>query len=236
MEQPPSEGPTEDPADRPGEPLLITDDMLAPAAPLETRIDFERGMSLAPKLSLALIVANIAVFLWQLSVGALESKEAIVAAGALERNRVLAGEVWRLFTAMFLHGSVGHLLGNCTILYILGMACEHGLGVAKTALVYIVSGLAGSLLSLAASPGPSVGASGAIFGLSGAVILFMYRNRNTLFVRDKRIGGVLLVWALYQIIVGFTSPVIDNFAHIGGFLGGAAVTLGLKLRRELRVS
>lgn len=218
---------------------LISDDMLdAPAAapvraipvagpggPAEHRTDFERGMSYFPPLTLVLIVANVAVFGWELASGALQSEEGIVAAGALHRERVLGGEVWRVFTATFLHGGFDHLLGNCLMLWIVGMALEHGVGLARTAAVYFVSGLGASLLSLAAHPGPSVGASGAIFGVTAAVVAFLYKYHRLFVVRDKRVGFVLGVWALYQIGIGFMHPLIDNAAHTGGAVCGALLVL-----------
>jgi rhomboid protease GluP len=87
--------------------------------------------------------------------------------------------------------------------------------------IYLASGLCGSLLSIAMNPGPSIGASGAIFGVSGAVIVFLYKYQSRFFIRDKRVGFVLLIWSAYTVATGFLSPEIDNFAHIGGFIGGA---------------
>jgi rhomboid protease GluP len=196
--------------------------MLAPTTPpLEQRVDFERGLSYAPKLTLLLLIANVAMFTLELTSGALTDSASIIRAGALHRESVLQGEVWRVFSAMFLHGGFSHLLGNCLVLYIVGMACEHAIGW-RTAAVYFASGLCGALLSLAASPGPSVGASGAIFGLTGGLVVFLYRHRDLYFIRDKRTAGVLAAWACYQIAGGFLAPYVDNFAHIGGLLGGAA--------------
>ena len=202
-------------------PLLITDEMLLPRQPIETRIDFERGLSYLPPLTLVLIVVNLAIYVWELASGALDSEQALVAAGALVRERVLQGEVFRVVTAMFLHAGVEHLVGNCVVLYVLGMACEHGYGTARTAVIYFASGICGSLLSMTFHPGPSVGASGAIFGLCAAVIIFFLKYQRLFFLRDKRIGFVLLFWAIYSVGTGFLSPQIDNFAHIGGFVGGA---------------
>ena len=209
---------------------MISDDMLAEDGGKGDRIDFEEGMSCLPPVTIALIAANVAVFVWQVATGALASKEAIISAGALHRESVLAGEVWRVLSAMFLHGDAGHLIGNCVVLFIVGMACEHGLGVKRTIIVYMAAGVCGSLLSVALAPGPSVGASGAIFGVTGSVIVFLYRWQKLFFVRDKRIGFVLLIWALYQVGGGFLTPYIDNWAHIGGFAGGAVTTLFLKPR------
>jgi rhomboid protease GluP len=231
---------SDQPPQHENEPAVISADMLAPAtvaaAPgdrrIETRINFERGMTYWPLLTLLLILANGVVFAWQLWTGALESTEAIISAGALSRPQVLDGELWRLLSATFLHGSFDHLLGNCLMLYAMGMATEHAFGAPRAALVFAVAALFGWGLSLVMSPGPAVGASGAIFGLSGAVIVFLFRFQKTFYVRDKRIGVVLLVWGGYTILIGFLSPAIDNFAHIGGLLGGALAAASLPRRRR----
>jgi rhomboid protease GluP len=163
------------------------------------------------------------MFAWQLSVGALENEHTIIAFGALQRDAVLAGEWWRLLSASVLHGSPGHLIGNAVALYVLGMGLEHAIGGARTALVYVVTALGASLMSIALSTTPSVGASGAVFGLMGAVTVFLIRHRDHYEVRDKRIGGVLAAWAGYQVLIGLATPYIDNGAHVGGLLAGAAI-------------
>ena len=133
------------------EPLLITPEMLAGAGAPR---DFERGMRMLPPLTLLLIACNVAMFAWEIASGALGDKDTIVAAGALTRDGVLAGEWWRLISAPFLHAGPEHLLGNCLVLYIVGLACEHALGFAQTAGVYFASALAGAGLSIAFRPGP----------------------------------------------------------------------------------
>ena len=202
------------------QPVRITQDMLEVEPAHETRIDFEQGMTYAPRATLMVIVVLGVVFAWQIDTGALASRETIIAAGALVRDRVLQGEWWRLFSATVLHGSGEHIISNAVSLYILGMASEHAYGTRAMMLIYIVSGLTGSLLSMAMGPGPSVGASGAIFGLMGAVILLFKRHHTELLVRDKRIGVVIAVWALYTIVTGLMVPMIDNAGHVGGLIGG----------------
>jgi rhomboid protease GluP len=201
-----------------GEPIEITVDMLAERS--EVRVDFERGMSYAPPATLVILVAIIVVFGWQVVSGALGSQDTIVASGALVRERVLAGELWRLSSAIFLHGGAGHLFGNCVALYIVGMAGEHAVGARGVLTVYAASGISGSVASLLVGPGPSVGASGAIFGLMGAVIVVLYRYRSVYEVRDGRIGIVLAAWAAFTILAGLVDPMIDNAAHLGGLVGG----------------
>lgn len=202
-------------------------DRLDPDAPitigdehLDTRVDLERGMSPAPPLTLALIALLTAVFARQVAIDSLASQEAIIAAGAKDLASIRAGEVWRLLSAAFLHGSAGHLVGNLVALYILGMAAEHMFGRARLASVLVLAAIAGSVFSCL-DPRPSVGASGAIFGLMGAVAVAVYRNSAVLHVRDKRVGGALLVWAGWSFFIGIADPFVDNWAHLGGFVAGA---------------
>ena len=199
-------------------PLKITPDML-----LGRRIDFERRMRRRPPVTLAIIGALVAVFLLEMAWRATDSGVALVAFGALSRPEVFAGQYWRLESATWLHGGRDHLISNAIALFILGMICEHAFGRAQFFVLYVLSGLGGSFFSLLISEGPSVGASGAIFGLQGAAIVLFQRHRDRILMRDRRIGVVLLGWALYSIVTGLVSPFIDNGAHIGGAVTGALV-------------
>lgn len=193
------------------------------------RVDFERGMSFAPPVTIALALVCAAAFLWQVSTGALANEDALIKAGALNAQKVFAGEWWRMLSAVFLHGSPDHLIGNLVVLFILGMACEHAYGSLRFVPLYLLAGLGGSALSLTHGQ-TSVGASGAIFGLAGAMVVFFQKYRNEFLVRDTRVGTVLLVWAIYQFVIGYFSPFIDNHAHVGGFVAGALVALVLRKR------
>jgi rhomboid protease GluP len=199
------------------------------------RVDFEDGMTYAPRATLALIVALAAVFYWEIVTRALTSREAIVAAGALVRGRVLEGELWRLGSATFLHGGPDHLFGNCVSLYILGMACEHAVGWRRLLTVFAAGAIGGWILSLVMAPGPSVGASGAIFGVMGAVVVILHQHRDLFVVRDKRIGVVVAVWAGYTLLLGALQPMIDNAAHLGGLVAGAGAAVGLPIRDHFRL-
>ena len=216
------------------QPIRITADMLDVPRAVDVRVDFEQGMGYAPPAALMLIVALGAIFGWQLSSGALTSEQSIIAAGALVRERVMQGEWWRLLSATVLHGNLEHIVGNAVSLYILGMATEHAYGTRSMLGIYLASGLAGSVLSAAMSPGPSVGASGAIFGLMGAVLVLFWRHHDALMVRDKRIGVVIAVWAFLTIAAGLVTPMIDNAAHLGGMLGGMAVAWTMRPRILVR--
>ena len=202
--------------------LRITPDML-----LGRRLDFERRMRRLPPATLGILGVLVAVFAIEVATGALGSAQHVIRAGALTRAGVVAGEWWRLVSAIFLHGSGQHLVGNAIALLVLGMMCEHAFGRVQFLFLFVVSGLAGSALSTLMSPGPSVGASGAIFGLQGAAIVLFRRHRDRLIMRARRIGIVLGVWALYTIAQGAFTPFVDNGAHIGGFIGGVLLARGL---------
>jgi len=198
------------------QPLRITPDMV-----LSRRVDFERRMRRLPPLTLALIGVLSAVYAAEVATVGLDRPEAIVALGALDAGAVAAGEYWRLLSATFLHGGFEHLVSNAVALFILGMICEHAFGRGQFLVLYVLSGLAGSVVSLLSGAAPSVGASGAIFGLQGAAIVLFRRHRDRLLMRDRRIGVVLLVWAIYAIAAGIVTPYVDNGAHIGGLAAGA---------------
>lgn len=206
------------------EPLDLDPSMLHP------EVDFEKGIALFPPVTALLMLACIICFAGQVSQNALDNLDNIVECGALSRPEVERGEVWRLVSAMFLHGGAEHLFGNLVMLYILGMACEHGFGRPQFIILYVTAGVCGSCCSLLSNQ-VSVGASGAIFGLAGGIIVFFWRHRHRLHLRDKRIGFVLAIWALYQFSLGWLMPEIDNFAHLGGLVSGAL--LGLLLRPAL---
>jgi rhomboid protease GluP len=210
------------------QPIIIDSSMLEQRRPRENRRDFEQDLSYWQPLTIAAIVCLGVIFALQMVFDTLQSEETIVAAGALKRSNVLDGEVWRLLSAVFLHGSLDHIIGNCLVLYVLGMAVEHAYGRLQLLAVFLLSGLTGSLLSFSLSEGPSVGASGAIFGLIGCLIAFFYRFRDKIYFREKRLGTVLLFWVAYSVVTGFLTPFIDNWAHIGGLIGGAGTALFLK--------
>jgi len=174
-------------------------------------------------VTLATLALLTVIFVAEVRMGALETRDSIISIGALARERVAAGEYWRLLTSPWLHGGSEHLVGNGIALYILGMVCEAAFGPVQFVVLYVLSGLAGSIVSVLVSAGPSVGASGAIFGLQGAAIVLLRRERERLLVRDRRVGFVLLIWAIYTIAGGLTDPFLDNGAHIGGALGGALI-------------
>ncbi len=142
-------------------------------------------------------------------------------------------EVWRLFSYMFLHGSLLHLLVNMYSLYILGTQLETYLGKFKYLLIYIISGICGGMLSCIAVHSVSVGASGAIFGLLGAMAYFGYHYRLYLGnVLTREILPIIII----NLFIGFSVQGIDNFCHIGGLIAGffAIMALGVTNKTETK--
>ena len=135
------------------------------------------------------------------------------------------GEVWRVITYMFLHASLLHLIVNMYSLYALGASVENFLGRWKFIVVYFVSGICGGLLSAATGSNTiSVGASGAIFGLAGALLYFGYHYRTYL---GEAIKKQIIPIILINLLIGYLIAGIDNFGHIGGLIGGILCTMAL---------
>ena len=135
------------------------------------------------------------------------------------------GDYYRLFTSMFLHIGILHLLCNMYSLYIIGKEVENVFGKVKYLIIYLLSGIAGSILSLAFNHNTiCAGASGAIFGLLGALLYFGYYYRTYLGATLTR--SIMPVIVL-NLIIGFTSSGIDNAAHIGGLVGGILIAMAV---------
>jgi hypothetical protein len=117
----------------------------------------------------------------------------IIDFGAKENFSIAHGELWRLFTAIFIHGSVLHVLFNVYALYNLGREVETFYGTLRFSLLFLIAGLSGSVTSLLLNPHPAIGASGAIFGLIGAEGVFLYRNRRLLGERGRRGQNVIFI-------------------------------------------
>lgn len=139
----------------------------------------------------------------------------------VQKDLVRYGEIYRLLTGAFLHLDILHLLCNLYALYVVGKLSESYFGKWKFTLIYLFSALTGSLLSISMGDNFSIGASGAIFGLFGSLLYFGYHYRvyfgNVLL---KQIVPVII----FNLAIGFMIDDIDNFAHIGGLIGGLLIS------------
>lgn len=188
-----------------------------------------------PTVTRVLMGLNVAVFVIMVAYGywaygtinGTEDMAVLETFGAKFNDRILAGESWRLFSAMFIHIGPFHLLVNLYALYSLGPLVEGYFGHWRFLIIYLVAGLAGSLASYAFSPIPSAGASGAIFGLAGASVVYFFFFRENFGARGRAmLQNILLVIAL-NLVFGLTVSGIDNYGHIGGLVGGALAAYGL---------
>jgi rhomboid protease GluP len=144
------------------------------------------------------------------------------------------GQWWRLFTALFIHFGVVHLALNMWALWDVGRLVEQLYGRWRFAVLYAVSGLLGNLLSLVLHGNQAVsgGASGAIFSLYGALLVFLWRERRNVEPGEFRwLFGGAVVFSTLMLGIGFVVPGIDNAAHGGGLLAGALMGLVLARRR-----
>jgi len=141
------------------------------------------------------------------------------------------GQWWRLLSAAFLHGGLVHLAVNMLTLADVGRLCERLFGWRRFLLLYLLSGLAGSAASVWWNPQVnSVGASGALFGVLGAVLVYMLDRRNGIEPRAMKVHAAsMAVFIGYGVVNGLTSTRIDNAAHLGGLVAG--VILGFALGR-----
>lgn len=182
-----------------------------------------------PFVTALLVAANVLVFLWLEMVGSTENVLFMLQHGASEWHLVLEkGQYWRLFTCMFLHFGISHIGNNMLVLAIAGSQLEQKIGHIRYGVCYLVSGLAASLASvlwMMATDGSAVsaGASGAIYGVMGAVIALTLKER-------KRLGKGIVrrcAWVICLLIYGSVmQPEIDLAAHVGGLLTGALLAGG----------
>ena len=178
-----------------------------------------------------LIAINVIVFLvvFFLSGGVL-SGGALLKYGALNSYLVTSGDWYRLITSAFLHGGLLHLLFNMYSLYIVGTQIENFVGKGKYLLIYFVSALSASLMSCVITPNAiSVGASGAIFGLLGALVYFgtQYRIYLSSVIKNQIIPLIII-----NLMLGFMVSSIDNAAHIGGLIGGVLIAMALGVQKK----
>ena len=165
----------------------------------------------------SIIVACVIVYILQLADPTVTFKY------AMQPFALHAGEWWRLFTAMFLHSpnSYIHIIFNMYVLYMYGPQVEQAFGHVRFALLYVAAGLAGSAASYGfGSCAGGVGASGAIFGIVGVLVVYL-RNRGHTAMVNSLLGFIGI-----NLVLGFVLPNIDNAAHIGGLAGGLALGYG----------
>ncbi|CAM0901469.1 unnamed protein product [Alopecurus aequalis] len=147
--------------------------------------------------------------------------------GVKVNDLVKEGQIWRMATSSLLHADWAHLLCNLNALKEFGPMLEGYVGPNRFLTIYCTSALSGSIFSYWFTPEPSVGASDAIRGLIGAQAVYSWRHRETMANANDTLGEIAVLVLCNMAIAVFSKHRIDHWAHLGGFLGGAAVELYL---------
>ena len=154
----------------------------------------------------------------------------LILLGAKVNELIAQGQYYRLISCMFLHGGIVHLGVNMYSLYAIGPMVEKVYGKAKYIAIYFIAGICSSIFSYIFSTSVSIGASGAIFGLLGAVLVFAIKSKGK--TGNAFIRSILSV-IFINIFIGMTLPNIDNFAHVGGLLGGMLISFLVTFKAEI---
>ena len=191
-----------------------------------TRVHRLRETARVPRVTYALIAINIAAFLaeeGQFTLFGSEIHGKVIEEGVLWRYPIhYEQEYWRLVTSGFLHENIAHIAFNMYLLYLLGRMLEPAIGSLRFAAIYFTALLAGSFGGLLATASPSLGASGAVFGLMGAAVVELRSRRMS--VMESGIGGLILI----TLIFSFTMANISVGAHIAGLIGGGLAALSIR--------
>jgi rhomboid protease GluP len=189
-----------------------------------------------PVLVPAIVALNVLAYVWLGVQGAgwlVADSKVLIQWGSLFGPLANGGQWWRLLTAAFLHGGIVHLTLNMYALYDSGRLCEQLFGRVRFFAIYFISAIAGSVVSLWWNPYVnSVGASGAVFGVYGALLAFMLDKRNGVPLSVMRTHQIsIMAFIAYSVINGIAKTGIDNAAHAGGLIAGAV--LGWALARPI---
>ncbi len=187
----------------------------------------------APVITYTLIginlIAAVILFLYSIKSG-VSYNQLLIDFGAKDNYHILSGEYWRFITPIFLHANILHLFINCYSLFAVGDLVEKIFGRFRFLTVYFIAGIMGNIASFVFSTNPGVGASGSIFGLLGALMFFGIL-KPALF--KSHFGHNVILTILINLGYGFTNASIDNFAHIGGLIGGFLAS-GMVAKPELK--
>ncbi len=175
-----------------------------------------------PVATLTFLTLNFLFFGLEIYAGGFDKAQVLLDLGASYGPYLRRGEYWRLVMPIFLHGGWAHILGNSFVLYVLGPILERVYGYGRFATIYVISGMGGALLSASVSRNIAVGASGAVMGVAGAILIAGYVHRETIPTRWARaLGARILPFILVVFASGFRNSEVDNWGHVGGLATGA---------------
>lgn len=184
-----------------------------------------------PVATYVLIALNVAVFALMIAAGGPGNSYVVLDFGASYEPFFRQGQYWRLVMPMFLHLGWLHLGTNMFVLFILGPVLEEMYGYGRFLLLYVGAGICGSFASMTISHNVAAGASGAIMGVAGAILVAGYVHRATLPHRLARVFSrgrlpfMLLIFVVMELVVDRSIPNVDHWGHVGGLVGGALLAL-----------
>ena len=199
---------------------------------IERKVKLERGYYVSEtsgKLTKLIMTMNVLLFLYMSYNGGTTDIYNLIRFGAKYNPLIADGEYYRLVSNMFIHIGVLHLLLNSYALKVLGKDVKEIYGSVKMLFIYLLSGVFGGLGSFIFSRAVSAGASGAIFGLIGSYLYFGFRKP---LIFSSRYGMNLITLLVINIIFGLSNSTIDNFAHLGGLMGGFLTCWAIGLKGE----
>jgi rhomboid protease GluP len=172
-----------------------------------------------PYLTYAIIAINVAMWLITYAYGKANNVDGNFVLGEKFNPLIMQGELWRLIMPIFLHSqeNILHLAVNSYSIYAIGPTIEMIFGRKKFIIIYLLAGVMGNVTSFIFSVNPSVGASGAIFGLLGAMLYLLQKNSGAF---KSTFGTTIIIVIVFNLGYGFSNTGIDNFAHLGGLAGG----------------
>jgi membrane associated rhomboid family serine protease len=198
-----------------------------------------------PIVTYFLILLNLGIFFYMISLPFNELQRFVQEYAVIPADIAAGRNLSTLFTSMFLHGSFGHIFGNMLFLYIFGDNLEETYGRRRYILFYLFSGLAASGLQIAVNPQltiPTLGASGAIAGVLGGYLILFPKHRIDVILPPIFLFSIpaylmLFYWIGFQFLLGFGTLGAEGggvayFAHIGGFVMGVLLSIGLILRKR----
>jgi rhomboid protease GluP len=192
-----------------------------PSSRQPIRVEVPRS---APYVTYTIIGITVFFYILQLLSEYALGNDILVIYGARINEAIRAGELWRFLTPALLHGSLPHIAFNMYALLSFGTSLERFFGHGRFLVLYVLGAFAGNIVSFLFSPGYSVGASTAIFGLLGAEAIFLIQNRKVFPGQFRSaIGNIIFIAAINLFIIG-SLPGIDNWGHVGGLIGGLMFT------------
>ncbi len=182
-----------------------------------------------PLVVYSILLINLLIWVLTEVIGSSKDPMTLRQFGAITYLDINNGDYWRLFSAIFVHVGAGHLAVNCLSLLIMGGLLEKLVGHSRFSFIYIGSGISGSSFSYLMIPflGVGAGASGAIFGCVGALAGYFIVNRKSMGEMGKQNLNAVLILAGINFAFGYIVPGIDNWAHLGGFIAGLILGIGV---------